>query len=157
MHYKRMQRTGVTRGADSLDKFPNVGPCAVSQCERPAITRGYCEAHYQRMLRGNGDLITAVNAKRSPGSGGKWIDRSGYVILTLPSEGGRRISEHRYVMEKHLGRQLRSDESVHHINGVRSDNRIENLELWVTSQPSGQRVEDIVRWAKEILTRYDGQ
>ena len=43
-------------------------------------------------------------------------------------------------MEQILGRYLLHEENVHHINGVRDDNRPENLELWNTSQPSGQRV-----------------
>ena len=40
------------------------------------------------------------------------------------------------------------------VNGDRLDNRIENLELWTTSQPSGQRVEDKIAWAKEFLAEY---
>jgi hypothetical protein len=54
-------------------------------------------------------------------------------------------------MENHLGRPLWPDEYVHHRNGVRNDNRLENLELWAKSQPPGQRVADIVEF---WVTRY---
>ncbi len=65
------------------------------------------------------------------------------------------VLEHIVTMEKVLGRKLKNKETVHHLNGVRSDNREENLELWSHSHPCGQRIPDKVRWAKEILKLYD--
>jgi HNH endonuclease len=64
------------------------------------------------------------------------------------------VFEHILVLETVLGRPVADDESVHHINGVRDDNRPENLELWVKPQPPGIRKEDALAWAREILARY---
>lgn len=89
----------------------------------------------QRAKREEGGTI-----RRPPGAG--HLNAQGYVVIS-----GR--YEHRIVMEESLGRPLAKFENVHHKNGIRHDNRIENLELWVKAQPCGQRPEDLVQWVLE--------
>ncbi len=116
-----------------------------------------CQTHLKR-LRSGRDLFAPVQGEgadpEDPLTWGRTV-RKGYIVLRC-SVGGvlRETSEHREVMSRHLGRPLRDGEEVHHINGVRDDNRIENLELWSTSQPKGQRVEDKTTWAIEWLKQY---
>lgn len=86
-------------------------------------------------------------------NGGKTLNHDGYVVYRYAK--GKTKLEHRYLMEQHLGRELFEDENIHHINGVKTDNRIENLELWSSMQPRGQRIADKITWAKAILARYD--
>lgn len=79
-------------------------------------------------------------------------NKSGYIISR--DENKKEIRQHRYVMEKYLNRKLKPHENVHHKNGIRDDNRLDNLELWSTSQPSGQRVGDKIEWCKWFLKEY---
>jgi hypothetical protein len=78
----------------------------------------------------------------------------GYIKVTVGHDRRRQTLAHRVVVENSLGRLLAPNENVHHRNGCRHDNRIENLELWTRKQPLGQRVTDAVNWAREILTLY---
>src|SRR4051812_17024769 len=79
-------------------------------------------------------------ARRTDPSNPQWYkNKKGYIVAAV---GRSEVRQHRFVMEKILGRKLFTKESVHHKNGIRDDNRPENLELWSSSHPCGQRIED---------------
>jgi len=96
--------------------------------------------------------------QRKPAGEGH-VTKQGYKIISkvghpnANSDKGA-IPEHIFIMSEYLGRPLKKGETVHHKNGVRHDNRIENLELWNKSHPPGQRVDDKIRHYKEFLIEY---
>ena len=147
-HYKRFKKHGSPTAGGPFRprrrKYPRI--CAAPECRNPSHTLGYCHAHYARHQKGQ-SLLPPLKASRGEGC----ITREGYRVLSIDY---RRCFEHRLVMEQTLGRELLPGENVHHINGDRLDNRPENLELWVTYQPPGQRPEDLLAYAYEIIERY---
>lgn len=153
-HYQRWKKTGdaTTPPLRPAPRKPTT--CDVETCERDVYAHGFCGLHHRRWKRHGDPLKGAAGPRGEP-----LVDRNGYVRIWMPehpaSHAGR-VLEHRVVMEQRLGRYLLPGENVHHVNGDRRDNRIDNLELWVSHQPKGQRVSDLLEWAREILARYEG-
>jgi HNH endonuclease len=142
MHYKRFQKNGTLEDHPFWERPKRF--CRIEGCGKPNYGKDLCTVHYQRWFRtGQTDLL--------PTGGKRSINTNGYVQISDPSrrERGGYILEHRLVMQERLGRPLRPHESVHHKNGIRHDNRPENLELWVKPQPAGRRAEDLVAWVVE--------
>lgn len=126
--------------------------CTVSYCDRIHYAKNLCKSHYNR-TRLNIPVEVPWTAQ---GDWTQWkINRYGYVERTRRVDGRQEKQlQHRVVMAESIGRELFSEETVHHKNGVRDDNRLENLELWSSSHPPGQRVEDKLKWAMEIIALY---
>lgn len=158
-HYIRWNRSGDVRADVPLVR-PVVDTCTVKGCGRGATSTLLCRTHYNRWKR-YGDPMAGGPIRVLAGGG---CLSHGYWWMPVPAEerhlvpvGRAQEFEHRLVMARSLNRPLTADEVVHHRNGDRVDNGLENLELWTIAQPKGQRVEDKVRYAREILARYDDQ
>ena len=141
------------------------GICTVEGCSKQKLAKFLCSTHYRRMRLGL-DLdapIRSSNGYFNLHTVPMTRTKAGYNVFNVPKQGpsgeylspGIQIKEHQFVMMRALGRELLPGETVHHKNGVKFDNRLDNLELWVTTQPAGQRPEDLVLWAREILQRYE--
>jgi hypothetical protein len=157
-------KPGTVVGRLTILKEPYYDPSV-----KVSVVQVLCECGTEKILKvhhlGVGRTSGCGCQRSQPGNvnpswrGGRWVDtREGYVHVYAPehpnSDKRGYVCEHIKVMTERLGRPLVKGETVHHKHGVRDDNRLEKLELWSTAQPAGQRVEDKVTWAIELLRLY---
>lgn len=117
-------------------------------CKAAFLTQPYRRVEYCSVACAR----SGMSRDKTKNVGGWYTQKkSGYVCRV---QGNRTILQHREVMEKHLGRALEAHENIHHKNGVRDDNRVENLEVWIVRPHKGQRVQDTIDWAVLFLRAH---
>ncbi len=140
-------------------RFPDGKSRTCKKCDRDAQLVNNCSDCGKKIARKSVRCNTcrgiATRGELSPYWQGGYTNEDGYRIVQAQGHPNARksgsILEHILVMSSHLNRALLPHENVHHKNGIRDDNRIDNLELWSKSQPPGQRVDDKIAWAIQFL------
>lgn len=89
--------------------------------KRPRANRRFCS------------VLCVTEHRKAANIPGKWME-NGYNVIY--AGGGQGIKEHIYLMEQHIGRKLKANEVVHHINEIRNDNRMCNLKLMTHGEHS---------------------
>lgn len=139
----------------TIRKF-TCGVCEVVFDVKNNLTAKYCSdkcrslARYRKMV---GFPVKAPRVRSRYGDG--YINKAGYRIVYKDHPNAnpktKCILEHIYIMSTFLGRPMKKGETVHHKNGIRSDNRLENLELWTSRHPSGVNYEHKIKSAIAFL------
>ena len=152
-HYARFQKgSDLTLPIKVQPKYDR-SDCALETCDLPRFSNGYCMNHHSRFRRG---LPFDHPLLKQP-VGTRVALSTGYVKVKVDFDQSKWMLEHRLVMGRHLGRSLYAHEQVHHRDGDRANNDIENLELWSLSHPAGQRVWEKLEWARAFIAQYQGQ
>jgi hypothetical protein len=159
MHAARLRAHGTFDLPPKTEK-PKCAIIGCSNFARAAKSSSYatslCNMH---RLRHESTGSAGENTSRKTEKGKGHVSKHGYRYFHMPQHPNASkygvVAEHTVVMSQLLGRALKPGENIHHKNGIRDDNRPENLELWTKQQPAGKRVVDIFNWCKSYIAEYE--
>lgn len=159
MHYLRKRSGKDLKAPVRIARGELKEICIMDGCGKKANAKDLCSAHLYRLTKGH-DLSMPFRRKNASKLGpGRWLDGSGYVMCKVPpgtagAKPGGFMLEHRFVMQRRLGRTLLSVETVHHKDGNRTNNTIDNLELWSGKHGKGINIIDGIRSSTDWILRY---
>lgn len=153
-HYSRLFSSGNPLGITGAPiQEREKQKCSIDGCDNVMIAKGLCNKHYSR-VKNHGTAELFLRGERT----GTHLTALGYREVLMPSHKNAKqngfVKEHILVMSEFLGRPIEKGESIHHINGIRDDNRIENLELWSSQHPPGQRIADKILHYTDFLEKH---
>ncbi|MFE4660119.1 hypothetical protein ACFRFJ_25920 [Streptomyces hydrogenans] len=160
-HYIRFRATGDPGKAELQAKTKQSGWCQAPGCPDPSRAKNMCAAHYRRLALGQ----PLGEKKKYAPAGTGYVNSGGYRVIRVD---GKSVMEHRHLVQELLGRPLLAKETVHHVNGIKTDNRTDgplvedeqgrwrsgNLELWSHAHPYGQEIGPKSDWARGWLAAY---
>lgn len=142
-HYHRLKRYGDPEGKPAPRKrtWAPDAACAIEGCDKPRSSKEWCAKHYNRWRMHGDPLLT----KRPTYGSGRQRHGDGYIHLAKPAhpiaDARGRVLEHRYVMWE-AGLLTNPQNVVHHLNGDKTDNRIENLEVLYLAEHTRRHMEE---------------
>ncbi len=166
-HYAQLNRKIIDEHGNKLRPLSRIplkfqsSKCKAENCDDIVKSLGWCNKHYLRLKAGTIDEEgKSLNKQRHWHNKGFRIYQRGYRKIKAPedhpfADRDGYILEHRLVMEKHLNRYLTREEVVHHKNGIRDDNRLENLELCESRKKHKHGHDFDVRTAIQIVLQQD--
>lgn len=138
--------------------LPNAKKCSIDDCNNYAYCKGFCSSHYQRFKKYGDPIAPSIKTRDFKCSLGtirkERPSDNPYLVIKISETGDKStdwVYHHRYIMEQHLGRKLKRNEYVHHKNGNKQDNRLENLAITDSTRHARHHFSEPRKFTDEML------
>jgi len=142
----------ITKNGRKQKKWECVCECGTTKNHLTSdLTRGIvksCGCYNKEVVK------QRMSGENNPGWNGGLGSKNSRGYIVIKHGENRNKLQHRVIYEEYYGIKLTETQNIHHKNGIKTDNRIENLELWDSSQPYGQRIEDKIEYYHNFIMQY---